>query len=113
MGDFSFSATAQCDYCGNLLSSSTEDCEECSDDNIYQQFFRRLAGEEKHIVVEATHGYKWYKLEEQVGEDWIAYEWLGPRESVQNMVGGATWESVEDLPKRSMSLDAPSDVGSD
>lgn len=114
MSDFTFTATAECDYCGGLLSSSDEDCDSCSESDIHQQMFRRISSDEDNpetLAVMATHDYKWYKLEREVGDDWIAYEWLGPRESVQNMIGLHMWETIHDIPKRAMSLDAPNDVG--
>ena len=114
MSNFSFSSTAQCNYCGQLLANSDEECDNCSEDDIYQQMFRKIVpqgGEPNVLAVKATHQYKWYKLESEVGEDWKKYEWLGPRESVQKMVGSYSWDTIEDIPKRSMSLDAPNDVG--
>lgn len=114
MSDFSFTATAECDYCGAMLSSSDEDCDSCSEEDVYQQVFRRISSkgdEPDTLTVMSTHQYKWYKLEQEVGDDWIGYEWLGPRECVQNMIGLHMWETIEDIPKRAMSLDAPSDVG--
>lgn len=111
MSDFSFTATAECDYCGNLLGSSDGNCDECSEEGRYQQFFRAIGDREPHVIcVEATHDYKWYKLASEVGEDWIAYEWLGPRESVQSMVGLSSWETIDDVPGRAISADAPNDV---
>lgn len=55
--------------------------------------------------------YRWHKLADQLDEEWKAYEWLGPRESVQNMVGRYMWETIQDIPRRQMSHEAPSDVG--
>lgn len=76
--------------------------------------FRRITSEEDKpavITVEATGNHKWYKLESEMSDDWIAYEWLGPRWSVQNMVGSQMFETIEDVPKRAMSFNAPDDVG--
>lgn len=112
MSDFNFTATAECDYCGNLLSSSEESCGECSDD-VNQHIFRRIGTSSKEpqtIMVEATMDYKWQKLKRELGEDWIAYEWLGPRPSVQTMVGTRMWDSIQDIPERQSSLDAPKDL---
>lgn len=116
MADFNFTATAQCDYCGELLSSSDEDCDNCSQKMVDQHVFRRISSDEDApdiIMVEATRRYKWYKLEQELGDDWIGYEWLGPRWSVQNKVASEFWGSIQDIPRRTMSLDAPSDVGTD
>lgn len=107
---FSFSATARCGKCGEYLSSSEEECDHDGAE-VQQQMFRHIASDTDEVVaVEATIGYKWHALKRERGEDWIAYEWLGPRESVQNMVGTVTWDGIEDLPQRAMSLDAPAEV---
>lgn len=107
---FSFTATAQCDKCGQLLGSSDEGC---SHDNqtVSKHVFRRLSeGRDSIEGVEATAGWKWYKLKERVGDDWIAYEYLGTKEHVNAMLDGS-YDSVEELPRLTMSVDAPADVG--
>lgn len=116
MSDFSFTSTAECTYCGNMLGSSDEDCDECSPADREQQVFRRITSTEDSpdtIMVEAVGQHRWHRLQSEVGDDWIAYEWLGPRPSVQRMVGTYMWDSIQDIPKRQMSLDAPKDVGSE
>jgi hypothetical protein len=113
MGDFSFTATAECHYCGNLLGSSDDECENCSDDDREQHVFRKMDADDgpiETIMVEATMRYKWYKLHDEIGDDWIAYEWLGPRPSVQRMLEMDVWDTLQDIPQREMSLDAPNDV---
>lgn len=110
MSDFSFTATAQCDVCGNYLDSSDADCDHDGAE-VHQQFFRRIGEGQPHtIAIEATTQWKWYALARELGEDWIAYEWLGPRSQVNAMLDGVAWDDVEDLPSRAMSLDAPRDV---
>lgn len=120
MSDFSFTATAQCELCGNYLESSDADCDH-DGQKVQQQFFRRItsgnssegqsASEKPHTVaIEATNRWKWYALARELGDDWIAYEWLGPRSQVESMLKGSMWDDVDDLPNRTMSLDAPSDV---
>lgn len=105
---FSFSATARCGKCGEYLSSSDEECDHDGQE-VQQHVFRHITDDDV-VAVEATARYKWHALKREWGEDWIAYEWLGPRESVQNMVTSSTWDGVKDIPKRAMSLDAPSEV---
>jgi hypothetical protein len=112
MSDFSFTATAECDLCGRYLSSSDEDCDH-GGHPVETHVFRRLfGGRDSMTGVESTVRHKWHKLEEKVGDDWIAYQYLGPRCSVTTMLNG-TWDSVEDLPVASTSVDAPDDVGED
>lgn len=103
MTDFDFSATANCDECGAYLSSSDEDCDH-DGYPVNTHVFRRLGeGRESMEGVESTVRYKWDALEQRVGDRWIAYEWLGTKESVTNAIG-THWESVEELPALSMSL---------
>lgn len=113
MGDFSFTSTAECDYCGNMLSSSDQDCGKCDKSDRKQHVFRSVSSglEPDTIVVEAVGDHMWHKLNAEVGEDWIGYAWLGSRESVQEMVGSYMWDSIEDIPYRQMSYNAPDDVG--
>lgn len=108
MSDFSFTASAQCQYCGNLLASSDEECDDCDRSDRAQQFFRKVAGDDslpKTISLSATIEYKWDKLEAELGDDWIAYEWLGPREDVRGLLKMDHYTSVEDVPRRATSLD--------
>jgi hypothetical protein len=111
---FDISASAECDFCGNLLTSSDDDCGECVSADREQHLFRRLTSGDgpDTIAVESTVDYRWHKLQQEVGDDWIAYEWLGPRDSVQSMLGRQMWDTIQDIPCRQMSLDAPSDVPS-
>lgn len=107
---FSFTATAQCDECGQLLGSSDE---ECDHDGwpVDKHVFRRIGGGRDSLIgVKSTALWKWYKLAEKVDEDWIAYEYLGTKDTVNSMLDGTFWDGVEDLPKVSMSVDAPNDV---
>jgi hypothetical protein len=105
MTDFEFTATASCDYCGNLLSSSDEECDNCSSEEVEQHVFRKIRSDSSEIVlVRATMSYKWDRLEEVV-DDWKSYEWLGPRGEVRSMVGRNPWPSVEDVPRRAMPHD--------
>ncbi len=111
MSNFSFKATAECQLCGAFLSSSDEDCGHDGRE-VHSQVFRRIGGGRDDIVgVKSTTPHKWHKLEEKVGDDWIAYQWLGPRESVNSMLH--LWGDIEDIPHRAMSVDAPNDVGND
>lgn len=112
MSEFSFTATAECDLCGAYLSSSDEACDH-DGQTVNTYIFREIGkGRDSMKGVEATAQHKWHALERKVGDDWKKYEWLGTRESVTTMLNGH-WETVEDLPHRAMSLDAPRDVGSE
>ena len=113
MSNFTITATAECDYCGNLLSSSDEECDACMPANRKRQLFRRInahSAEIETIVVDATFGHKWQKLADELGEDWIAYEYLGPKESVEHMLTSGMWNTLADIPRREMSANAPSDI---
>jgi hypothetical protein len=107
---FSFTATAQCDLCGQLLSSSDEECDH-EGRNVDAHVFRRLGeGRESLVGVRAVPTWKWHKLAEDVGEDWIAYEYLGRKRNVNMMLEKGFWLSVEDIPNISMSYQAPDGV---
>jgi hypothetical protein len=110
MSDFSFTATAQCEKCGSYLSSSNEKCDH-DGLTVEKHVFRHISnGRDSITGVHSTAQHKWYALEEKLGEDWIEYEYIGPKQSVNRMLNSSTWDSVEDLPRQSMSLDAPRDV---
>lgn len=105
---FSFTATAQCDACGQLMSSSDEDCDH-EGKPVKTHTFRRMGeGRDSLVGVQTVFDWKWYRLKEKVGEDWRAYQYVGTKQQVNNML--PSWGSVEELPMRAMSLDAPKDV---
>lgn len=107
---FSFTATAQCDYCGNLLGSSDEDCDH-DGAPVKKHTFRRIAeGRDSLTGVKSTQSFKWHKLKEEVGDSWIGYEYLGTKESVNTMLKELNYGSVDELPKVCMSLAAPAEV---
>lgn len=111
MTEFTFTSTTECNLCGAYLSSSDDECNH-NGQSIDIHVFRRMSeGRDSMVGVECAISYKWYALEEKVGDDWIAYQWLGTRESVESMLNGTVWDDVSDLPKRAMSLNAPPDVG--
>lgn len=65
------------------------------------------------VGVETTAQHKWQKLSEKVGDDWIAYQYLGTREEVTSMLESHLWDGVGDLPMRSMAVNAPEGTGSE
>lgn len=98
---FDFTATAQCNYCGNYLNSSDAECEH-SGESVRPHIFRRLKSD-KLTVIRATPQYKWQKLADTKGEDWIAWVYLGKRSIVSKYLER---RSIEDIPQISMSVDA-------
>lgn len=111
MTEFTFTSTAECELCGAFLSSSNDDCDHDGQPVGIHVFRRMSEGRDSMVGVECAIRYKWYALEEKAGDDWIAYQWLGTKESVENMLNAPSWNDIEDLPMRAMSLDAPKDVG--
>jgi len=111
MTDFTFTSTAECNVCGEYLSSSDDEC----DHNGYEVktfVFRRLnEGRESMTGVKSVATQKWYDLEEKIGDDWIAYQYIGTKDQVESMLSGSMLDDIEDLPMISMSTDAPKDVG--
>lgn len=105
---FSFTATAQCEMCGQLLGSSEDSCSH-QGEPVKEHVFRRLEQENAQIV-EACGSWSWYKLAESVGEDWIAYQYLGSPESVESKIQSDVFPTFDKLKPLALSLDAPSDV---
>lgn len=96
--------------CGAYLSSSDEECDHDGYD-VQTFVFRRLKGGRDSMTgVESVATRKWHDLREKVGDDWIAYEYIGTREQVNNRLKMRAWDSVSDLPQVSMSIHAPDDV---
>jgi hypothetical protein len=109
MTDFDLSASAECDICGAYLASSHEECDH-NGQPVETHVFRRVGeGRESLVGVETVIRQKWNALEEAVGDDWIAYQWLGTQKTINTMLNGPSWESVEDLPSREMSATASKD----
>lgn len=103
MSDFTFSATAECEKCGAYLSESDEDCDH-DGRAVHTHVFRKLGeGRDSMVGVESTTPYKWERLEETV-DNWICYQYIGPRSSVENMISHG-WDSVADLPVQEMATD--------
>lgn len=110
MGDFTFTSTAECDACGEYLSSSSDDCDHRGQP-VETHVFRRLGeGRDSMAGVECTVRYKWNALEEKLGDEWIQYQWLGTREDVESMLSRGMWKSVGELPHQEMSVDASKDL---
>lgn len=108
---FSFTATAQCDACGQLLSSSDEDCDH-EGKPVEKHIFRRLGeGRDSLVGVKSTPQWKWFSLKEKIGnDDWIAYQYIGRKETVNAMLSKQLYRSVEDIPTITMSCQAPDGI---
>lgn len=107
---FSFTATARCERCGQLLQSSDEECDH-DGEPVDKHVFRRLAGGRDSLIgVKTTPSWKWQRLKEKVEDDWIAYEYLGTKSHVNAMLQDVMWSSVEELPRKGMSIHAPNSV---
>jgi hypothetical protein len=106
---FDFTATARCDYCGNYMNDSDEECEEHTSQDLSLHFFRRLTSDNV-CAVRATSEYKWHKLADMQGDDWIAWLYIGERSYVQSMFAKKGNDSMSDIDHRQMSLDAPHDI---
>jgi hypothetical protein len=110
MTDFSFKAP-ECEYCGKHLSSSNTMCKHDGKD-VSKHVFRKIGqGRESMTGVKSTKDNKWKKLSEKV-DNWIAYEYLGPKSVVETNLSGCFWNSVEELPSVEVSARAPSDIES-
>lgn len=79
---FEFTATAQCEYCGNYLDESGEACDEHCFEDLEWQYFRRINGDGLFAVL-STSGYKWEKLADEKEDEWIEWVYVGPRDYVK------------------------------
>lgn len=68
MSNFTFSATAQCDRCGNYLSSSTEECGECSEEDLSRYHFEHISTGEIETVWSINPIRAWHDVMEKVDE---------------------------------------------
>lgn len=70
MGNFSFSATAECERCGKYLSSSDEDCDNCADWELGRYRFIHISEDDRVEQVWAINPIRaWYELGEKVGRE--------------------------------------------
>jgi hypothetical protein len=95
---FEFTATAQCEYCGNYLDESGKACDAHTVDDLDWHYFRRINADESFAVL-ATSGHKWQKVADEKEEEWIEWVYVGPREYVKQRL--CTFELTE-MPKLSM-----------
>lgn len=105
---FSFTATAECEMCGALLSSSEETCSHDGEE-VKEHVFRRLEQPDAEII-ESCGSWAWYKLAETVGKDWIAYQYLGTEQLVESKISSTVFPEFANLTPIAHSIDAPSDV---
>lgn len=96
--DFDLTATTECDFCGNYLSSSDEECGEHIEGDIGVHFFREL-NSDNLSAVRATREHCWQKLANNKGEGWIRWMYLGERELVSNFVKD---HEISEIPHKQM-----------
>lgn len=84
---------------GDFTLSETGDFDEEEPDTYV---FRRLEhGRDSLKGVECVGSEVWSNLEEKVGDDWIAYQFLGTRDRVDDMLD-SRWDSIEEIPRLAM-----------
>lgn len=101
---FSFTSLAECEYCGNPLSNSTEECDECDGvPDIEVVFKNLLTGDIESIIVSKirTSDYLWEELARSV-DDYTALEFglLGTREQVDRFLDMSRYSRITDVPAR-------------
>lgn len=106
---FTISALATCDVCGAGLASSDEMCSEHTPDDVSTHVFRRFSTTETHTI-EATAGHKWEKFADECGDDWIAWQYLGPATYVEARLDEPWIDGVDEVTAREHALDAPKDL---
>lgn len=105
---FTITSTATCDECGAMLSSSDSDCSH-EGKAVEKRLFRRLfGGPESLVSVTTTRDWMWHSLKEDVGDDWIAYQYLGTVGFVESKID--TVADISSLSWEQLSLHAPSSV---
>jgi hypothetical protein len=80
---FEFTSSAQCDYCGNHLASSDEDCTAHTRDDLSYHVFRHV-NEDDTMKVQSIPEYKWNKLHDEIADEWIEWVYIGSQEMVDN-----------------------------
>ena len=65
MGDFSFTATAECHRCGAYLSSSDADCDSCNATQLRRFYFDRIGGDVVQTVWAVSPIRAWAELHKQ------------------------------------------------
>lgn len=66
MSDFSFVGTAECDRCGALLSSSDEECNSCSPEDLSRYHFKDLTTGETQVTWSVNPVRAWHDLMDKV-----------------------------------------------
>jgi len=102
---FSFTATAECDKCGALLSSSDTNCDHNGSESQTRVFRKFTQGRESLVTVDATKGWMWNKLKEE-RDEWIAYQYIGTEEYVKDMVNNPIFGDVSSIPAVALSIDS-------
>lgn len=106
---FSFTALSECDMCGTPLEQSDERCTTCDEQPEYEMVFIHIStGETKHIELSLLSGseFLWEKFARSLdGEDPLPYAWLGDIEYVESLANSPSFDGIEDLKYRQMSID--------
>lgn len=68
MSDFTFTSTAQCDRCGNYLSSSDEDCDECNEADLSRYHFEHIAEDRIETTWSINPIRAWHDLRKKVDD---------------------------------------------
>jgi hypothetical protein len=71
--------STECDYCGDKLKDGK--CSGHTEEQVMEHVFRHLKTSEK-LVVKTTPDYKWQRLSEQKGDEWVEWAYIGTSEIV-------------------------------
>ncbi len=106
---FSFTALSECDMCGKPLEKSDECCTECDEQPEYEMVFIHISTKETKTIelsLLSDSAFLWEKFARSLdGEDPFPYAWLGDSEYVDSLVGSPSFETIEDLKYRQMTID--------
>lgn len=106
---FSFTALAECDMCGEPLSSSDEECDACAEAEVVMMVFRRLQSHETRTIevsMMVDNDFLWEKFARSLdGEDPLPYVLLGTNDFVESMLDSFSVDDITDIKHRQMTID--------
>ena len=105
---FTFVEPDRCKLCGSYENNDT--CDH-THENTYM--FRHVVDKSKIVEIRAVGEHRWQVLKDEVGEEWLLYEYIGTDKDVQYIVENMHMGEVKDIPNVDTPENAPDYVFSD
>jgi len=103
---FTFVEPERCARCGSYKK------DECDHTHENDYLFRHVV--DKEIVeINAVGEHRWQVLKDCVGEEWLLYEYIGTKESVEYEINNMHMGGIEDIPHIDTPENAPEYVFSE